>query len=233
MKHGYIYSEEAKSEIYVTKEKPRTTLLACRAGKRVGYSDEQTNLTKCYLLYPFKKYRPPNYKSSNHIYVKKKNSSVHEYALDYNEYNAIITCFIKHLYEYLLHGYNYRFLSGIGEMRMVKYKPKFLGWNIPKAIKKIAKDKNVSYAEAKMMIPDHREYLEERKNVLLKGYKFKLAWYSKYTKIQNITFWSLGIVDTHNNKANTKNPKGTYLKMMSFYKKNIKVFSKLFTYDRD
>ena len=225
-KKDYIYSEDARTNLWTSKIKVRDTLLDCRSGRRTNVPEDHASLSEMYMVYPYKKYRKPNTPASNEFYVKKANSSKHKYAVDYLEYKQIILCFIKHLYEYLLYGHTYRFTSDIGEIRISKYKPKFLGWNLPKAIKRLAKDKNIPYAEAKMLIPENKHYLEERKNILLNGYRFRLMWFNRYTNVRNITFWYLKFTDSHNSA-------GVFIRTLKFYERNLKVFQQLLTHSKN
>lgn len=214
------FTPDNNLDVKTTNEKYRELFLEYHKRFNVSLRLENgTSIAKCYSLYPYKKI-DVNHRTT--IYIKKTQESHHSFSITYKEYVEIIKCFIKHLTLYLAKGFVYRFTSGIGIIRIHKIKPQKLGFNIAKTIKKVAKEQDISYNDAKTWIKNNRDKVvfEERTNVLLKGYKFKMFWFNKGSGVPFIYYWNLKIT-----RSNTRDV--GYPFFLDYYKNNPEAFNQI------
>lgn len=200
----------------ITVQKYKELLDTYKRGFR-GRSTGIVSFRECYLLFPHKR------KGDKNIYYLRNDLVSNDpRALNYEEYRKILEAYVERLYLYVREGHAYNFTSGIGVIKMQKYKPKYLGHNLPKKLKEIQKEHGLSWHEAQQYIKNNRADIEfeERKNILLGGFKFKLFWYSKYTNVANIYYWSLNLI-----KAGSE--VSSYKRFLRYYRANPQEFNKI------
>lgn len=124
-----------------------------------------------YLGYRYKWYDA----TSNTVpkpYFPKKEISNHQYKLSFKEWNTIVDCYIEVLLEYLREGNLYTIPQGLGLLRLVKYKSRYIDYH--KGRKALAEGK----IEKGTFI--------SRENYNLDGYTFRLKWHRNSTN--NVVF---------------------------------------------
>lgn len=162
-------------------------------------SNNAATLRDFYLRYPYKK-------SSGRTtlpYVPVEEDTNEPFSLKYKDWKNILHTYFKYVLLYLLTGQPYRFSSGIGEFKLIRYKPRKKRGNIDmRGIEK--------YYEKKTGITDRKELwayinnigldnavLVKHRNKETDGYKWVTAWFKKEYKFAFKQHWYFTLARVH------------------------------------
>lgn len=167
---------------------------------KLGYRKER-GIIDFFLMYPYKK----NYKTKEGIiprpYVPtKKVIDDHKYSLDFYEYSDIVKTFYKNLIPYLMDGSPYRMSNMLGDLTMVKWKPKNGRMDLYRQVQKIKSIKgneNLSVKQALEYGKRHRIPFTKVDNRHTDGYSPLLKWL-KTSKVYFAEFWHFRFVKATN-----------------------------------
>jgi len=133
-----------------------------------------------YQHYPFKKHNEQFWKN---VYVKKKDRTDNEHSLDWPEWNRIVTLYKQKVLDYLFTGRQFDVPAKMGDMRVMKVKPRkvrMIDWQTTWKI--YGKQQDVPVSEKRFI----RQKLE-----LTHGYYLFLQWRKR--DIKNNTYFKMRI----------------------------------------
>lgn len=91
-----------------------------KSAKRIG-------LTEIYLKgYPYKRNYPFKPNTIPQPYIKKEDISLHEYACDFHLFRNVVEGYLDYVIESMIEGNAWRLNFGLGEIRIKKFKVKFI-----------------------------------------------------------------------------------------------------------
>jgi hypothetical protein len=153
------------------------------------YTDrnEKMTLKHFYQEYPYKKRECPTCLP----YIADSEISNHSFALTYFEWQKIIMLYFKYLILFLLSGQVYRFSSKIGELQLIKWKPKKRKVDIYSTLSSIMKKYKISKQEAAAYYKEHKEEAKTYSNRHLDGYKWRVIWKRSGYNVKNISIWAM------------------------------------------
>jgi len=120
---------------------------------RFNYGNYIT-LDALYRQYPHRR-RVPGAGITAPPYIKDKDVSTHEYALDFREWKVVVKCYFKYLLRYLIKGYTYKIPWGCGLLTLVK-------------VRRARRDQALN----------QKRYKETGQKGYIKGYDYNLDGYS-------------------------------------------------------
>lgn len=152
-------------------------------------SEHNTNLADLYMLYPYKTvdYDTP------YPYVPKKERTDEEYSLTFKEWSNIVKTYYKYVLLYLVQGFVYRFTSGMGELKIVRYKSNKPVPDYAKIRKELMKEYNCSYVEAMQYMTSDNILKYKHLNKDKMGYRWNIAWFKNGYNFRYQFYWTLHI----------------------------------------
>lgn len=147
---------------------------------------EYKTLADFYREYPYKKIHYPTHQP----YVSKKDDTDHPMSLTYPVWLKVIKIYYKYVALYLAQGLIYRFSSGIGELKVVKFKSKRKPADYPKIRKMIQKERGCTYEETKKYITSEMAQRYKHLNKDVDGYRWKVGWFRHEYKFKFNRYWS-------------------------------------------
>ncbi len=124
-----------------------------------------------YQHYPFKKHSEKYWKN---VYVKKKDRTDTEFSLKWEEWERIVACYKEKVLEYLFTGKQFDVPAKMGDMRLMKIKPKrtrMINWQ----------DTAKYYGDQSHLPPSQRKYIRQKLE-RTHGYFLFLHWRKKDIK---------------------------------------------------
>lgn len=133
-----------------------------------------------YKEYPYQKIHYPT-----HIpYVSKDEDTDDIMSITYPEWSKAIKIYYKYVLLYLAQGFIYRFSSGIGELKAVKYK----SWKQPIDFNRARKKAKEETGEEKLS----KKYTDRYKhlNKDIDGFRWKVAWFRRDYTFKYKNYWN-------------------------------------------
>ena len=156
-------------------------------GKFLSDPNEKMTLKHFYLMYPYKKRTCITCLP----YLTNDEISDHAYALTYQQWRNIIVTYLKHLVLHLLSGQVYRFSSLIGELQLIKWKPKKKRIDIHTTLTTIMAKYNMTKEEAGTYYKEHKEEGKRYMNKHIDGYKWAVIWRRTGYNAKYLGLWGL------------------------------------------
>lgn len=150
---------------------------------------EYKTMVDFYREYPYKKQHYPTHQP----YVSKEDSTDEEMSITYPEWRKAIKIYYKYVCLYLAQGYVYRFSSGIGELRVVKYKSKKQPPDFAKIRKIIMKEKGCTYGEAAQYITKELVDRHKHLNKDIDGFRWNIGWFRREYNFKNKSYWNYAL----------------------------------------
>lgn len=126
--------------------------------------------------YPYKRNFPFKPNTTPQPYIKKEDVSLHEFACDYHLFKKVVEGYLDYCVENLIEGNPWRLDFGLGEIRIKKFKIKFI------------KDKTVLKTDPTKLY---------RRSLMPDDYYLVTRWSRKYLGVKSKYNWMFSLARPH------------------------------------